>query len=390
MRAGELQRLTPLEVACSWLPGLGKAPARERSGRSPRAALEDLLLEHSVLGATVAFSGGRDSSAVLALAVDVARRHGLPDPVPITEVYEDDQASEETQWQELVVRHLRLDDWCRLRIAEDGDLLGPQAQESLLHHGLAWPPAAHVKSQLFAAAAGRVLLTGEGGDEVLSATRNGPVRELVREHRWAGRGHGTALIESIAPVAARRSMMLKRLGDLDHQPWLTTDAKRTHLGALASDLASEPFSRASAIGWLTARRVVRVSTRTRQSVAASHGAMLVDPLLNHDVVGALADLAGIWGWRGRTTALRSLVGDLLPEPVLSRQSKALFNTAYFGPHARSFARQWHGGGLDPGLVHGSALRSEWLSPVPSALSFLPLHAAWLASRPQDPRTSASA
>lgn len=372
--------MTPLEVVGSWLPGFECVQDVDHGGMSPRVAIERLILAHSDRPVFVAFSGGRDSSAILAIAAEVARRHGLAAPVPLTEVFPGDEASSETQWQETVVRHLGLTSWSRLRIGDDGDLLGPAARASLRQHGLLWPAALHVKSQLLEAASGGVLLTGEGGDEVLGATRNGPVRELLLEHRWVGRPHAGAVAESVSPRRVRQEIAYRRLLRDDLQPWLRPAAKEQHLRQVAHDLASEPFSRGEGIKWTARRRAAVVAGLNRRRHAAHHDVVVLDPLLDRHVVSALAARAGLWGWRGRTTALQGLVGDLLPDAILDRRSKALFNTAYFGPASREFASAWDGSGLDPELVDAEALRSEWLSATPSALSFLPMQAAWHAAR----------
>ena len=79
----------------------------------------------------VSFSGGCDSSLVLAAAVDSARRHGLPAPVPLTVRVRGDVASDEREWQELVVRHLGLSEWIRLEVSEELDCVGDLAQSVL-------------------------------------------------------------------------------------------------------------------------------------------------------------------------------------------------------------------------------------------------------------------
>ena len=67
-------------------PDEGQTPLADRSEySSPRAALEAVVLRALLRPpCLVSFSGGRDSSLVLAIASDVARRHGLPLPVPAT------------------------------------------------------------------------------------------------------------------------------------------------------------------------------------------------------------------------------------------------------------------------------------------------------------------
>ena len=116
----------------------------------------------------MSFSGGRDSSAVLAVAAHVARREGLPLPVPITHRFPSASDTQETEWQEQVIRHLGLDDWVRIDAAGDLDCVGPVAIETLRRHGLLWPCNAYFHAPIFEAAAGGAVLTGVGGDEAFS------------------------------------------------------------------------------------------------------------------------------------------------------------------------------------------------------------------------------
>ena len=75
----------------------------------------------------VAFSGGRDSSALLALLVGVANREGLPEPIAVTARWDEDRASDETSWQEEVIATLGVQHWEVIRPGSDLDLLGGEA-----------------------------------------------------------------------------------------------------------------------------------------------------------------------------------------------------------------------------------------------------------------------
>ena len=71
-----------------------------------RIALESILLDAvSDPPCYVLFSGGRDSSAVLAVAAHVARREGLPDPIPVTAIHPAASKTDETPWQAMVLDH---------------------------------------------------------------------------------------------------------------------------------------------------------------------------------------------------------------------------------------------------------------------------------------------
>ncbi len=142
----------------------GRSPTRSRrsSGSSlPRSSGRPCV---------VSFSGGRDSSAVLAAAVRVARREGLPLPIPSTNRFPAAKDSHESDWQERVVAHLGLDDWLKPEFTDELDCVGPVATSVLRRHGLLWPFNAHFHVPQLEAAAGGSLLTGIGGDETLSAS----------------------------------------------------------------------------------------------------------------------------------------------------------------------------------------------------------------------------
>lgn len=213
-------QMTPQEVACGWVGGYLDGPdvSGAAAGRTPLQALEDALERAlRVPPCLLAFSGGRDSSLVLAVAVDVARRRGLPAPVAVTERFPGDDASDERRWQELVVAHLALEEWVRLDATAAVDLLGEVAVTSLRRFGLLWPPLAHTRAWFVAellggrrpasatTAPGAVdrfagswpvaspgsppggcseaalgtLVDGEGGDELLGARRLAPALRLL-------------------------------------------------------------------------------------------------------------------------------------------------------------------------------------------------------------------
>ena len=99
------------------------------SGPTPRALLEQILAEElSRQTCFVSFSGGRDSSGLLAVALNVARRQGLPEPVALTLRYSENSDTEESAWQRLVVDHLRPKAWEIVEVAPDAaEFLAPPA-----------------------------------------------------------------------------------------------------------------------------------------------------------------------------------------------------------------------------------------------------------------------
>ena len=144
---------TPLEIASGLILGtLPEARAVPRAQVSARAALERAVLDAVARPPCfVSFSGGRDSSAVLALATRVARAEGLPLPIPATNVFPAVELTDEADWQERVVRHLGLDEWARLEHHDELDVVGEFAEDVLSRHGLLWPFNAHFHAPLIRA-----------------------------------------------------------------------------------------------------------------------------------------------------------------------------------------------------------------------------------------------
>lgn len=59
--------------------------------------------------------------------------------------------------------------------------------------------------------------------------------------------------------------------------------------------------------------------------------------------------------------MRYLFRELLPDSILSRESKASFNQARWTDREIQFAQSWSGRGLDTRLIEPEALRAAWLS-----------------------------
>jgi len=373
--------LTPLEIAAGEAIDEGARPPRlpRPSGATPREALENALLAPLTRPpCVVAFSGGRDSSALLALAAGVARREGLPLPVPVTLRWSQVPGTDESEWQETVIRHLGLPEWDRLEIDDDLDLVGPTATERLLRLGLTWPPTVHVLDPMIREAAGGSLVTGEGGDDLFGGRAYGPVVHSLLGHRRPGRREARYLALAIAPPAIRRALLSRRRRP--RYPWLTPLARDLLARAWAARDATEPVGWSKYASWVS-RVGRRVQTRrwTSDLTAREHGCVIAEPLLDPGFVASIAEDAGHWaGYPDRTTAMRRLFGDLLPDELCSRPTKASFTNAFFNRHSRAFASTWSGDGVDLDLVIPDALRETWLGPHPHVAGFTLLQSAWLA------------
>lgn len=375
-----MPRLTPLEVASGLVLGPPSKPVPlpdpPGGAENPREALERVVAPALARPpCLVSFSGGRDSSSVLAVASHVARREGLPLPIPATHRFPDAAGTEESEWQEQVVRHLGLDEWVRVEATTELECIGPVAQSVLRQHGLFWPLNSHFHVPLFEQAAGGSLLTGIGGDEAFSRSSRqrvlnvigGRVRPVPRD----------AL--RLAMVAAPRGVRARRIGrrlPLD-LAWLKPDALRSVTAALAAEVASEPLRWSRRCAWIRGLRYVEVGTASLSVLAADNDVQVRHPFTTGEFLSALARLAVGDRYASRTAAMRALVADLLPEQVLGRATKARFDEALWGPHSRTFAAEWDGAGVDEALVDARALRSEWHAPMPSPSSFTLMQALWL-------------
>ena len=343
---------------------------------TPREAIEIVLrraLERSPC--LISFSGGRDSSAMLASAVHLARREGFDLPVPATAQFPAAGGTHEDEWQQVVLRHLGIDEWFRIPITTELDALGPIARPALLEHGLLWPCNSHFHVPIFDAARGGSVVTGLGGDEIGACSASArPERVVGRVLRPTPRdvlGIGLAL----APGALRRWVYARRA---ELPRWLTPHGAVVVRAAMAEDDARVPFGfDRKLIEWVWPARYFRTCVASLDILGSARDVEVVNPFIEPEVLGALAGAGGRIGFGPREELVRALFGDLLPEATVSRGSKGSFDQPLWGPEARAFAEAWDGSGLDGGLIRIDAVRDEWLAERPAFLSTLLLQQAWL-------------
>ena len=376
-------RLRPLELAWGvpWGRADEVAPLQpDPRPPSPRQALEAVvrrgLLRPPCL---VSFSGGRDSSTVLALATHVARTEGLPLPVPVTHRFPALAESDEDSWQEAVVRRLALTDWQRLRGTDELDVLGPVARRALTRHGVLAPFNAHFHDPLLAAAGGGSLLTGIGGDELFAAVNRSTTARLLHHGRRPPLRHLPRVLWSLAPAGWRAAVTARRT-DLE-LPWVLPAARARLVRGYSGWQAQDPLSwQRSLRSWYWPGRSLQLNLAGKAALAADHDTVVLHPFADPGVLAAAAARWGDAGPLGRRAALQELVGELLPPGLAARRSKATFDGAFWAGPGREFAAGWDGSGVDPAVIDVEALRREWLSPAPDAHSFSLLQAAWLHAR----------
>jgi asparagine synthase (glutamine-hydrolysing) len=371
--------LTLLEIAAGTVlepAGLrGRRPAR--GGARARSVLEAVARAALASGPVfVSFSGGRDSSLVLAVTAAVARREGLPEPVPVTARHSSAESQEEP-WQHLVVTHLGLREWVRIDVADRMDVLGVEATSLLARAGLVAPANAYLHLPMAQVAAGGTLLTGVGGDELLGSQGNRLARAIYAGGPLRARELRTlALAASPEPLRRR----WRRRDGYPWAPWLRPDAARLVKDRVAaSEAATRVRWDVDAIRYGRSR-AVRLGREALETVGRCHGARIVSPLLDPDFVVAFAREMGPAGPPSRTASMRHLASDLLPDAALTRASKAVFAALVWGPRFREFAASWSGGDLSPelrSLVDPFRLRENWEGVRPLFPSMLLLQHVWL-------------
>lgn len=372
-------RMSPSEIAFGWVFGSSTRALPRRSAGDPRSALDDAIRPALRRGrCCVLFSGGRDSSGVLAAAVHLARREGLPLPAAVTFRPLLDPNAEESSWQEVVVKHLGVTDWERIGLYDEMDLVGPVVGAEIEQHGLLFPAGLAAHRVLYERTQGATVLTGELGDEVFD-TRRALALQNVRTRRVLRPSRIPSLYRELAPRPLRYRLLL-RSGRRNVRPWLTAAAAQTRARLVARDESLEPLDWRLAIWRTIDRPAVRAGIDSMGWFARQFDVTLEHPLMDETFVARFAAAGGRLGYRSRREAMTTIFGSVLPAPVLARTSKAIFNASRFGAHTRAFARAWDGSGVDLALVDPDALRNEWLTERPHPSTSSLLQQAWLFNR----------
>jgi hypothetical protein len=378
VRVGAVPRLTPLDVASGTMLGTERSefvPAAPVAG--PREALADALEPALESGhCLVSFSGGRDSSAVLAVAVDTARRRGFPDPVPITLRYPDAPGAQEDRHQEAVVRHLHLADWQRIEIRDELEAVGPVAQAVLRSHGLLFPGNAYAMRPLLERARGGTLVLGMGSSEFFLFWRWAGLADVLAGRRRPRRGDLRTLAFGLLPPALRVPVARRAAPPLA-MPWLRPEVEQRVVRMMLERATEVPARWDRALAVQRTHRCRTGALRSLEALALGAGAGVLTPMFATGFMAAVADAGGARGWGGRDGWLHELAGGLLPESVLGRRDGTHLQEVVFGRHTRAFAERWSGRGLDESLVDPERLRSIWLSDRQDFRTALLMQLAWL-------------
>lgn len=373
--------MTPIELLWSVPFGRmgGVSPLARRGGLSLRRAIEAAVLPGLQRPpCLVTFSGGRDSSTVLAIATSVARREGLPLPIPVTNAFPHVAESMETDWQRLVIDAVGPPDWQRIELDDELDVLGTRATDVALRHGVLAPFNAHFLEPIIELGRGGSVLTGVGGDELFAPVgRHHLARTLAGRRRLRPLELPRLVASTAMPISVRRRRLGRR--DMLSYPWLTATGHAALNAGLRAWDAHESWRWDYATRThMWAGRRLQMHARSTALLGMDHDALVINPFMDPVVLAAASDA---WGWAGprnRTTELRALVRSDLPDAVLARATKSTFNATFWTGYGRQFADAWSGRGLDTNLVDEEALRREWSRPQPDAHSFSLLLTAWLA------------
>jgi asparagine synthase (glutamine-hydrolysing) len=224
-------------------------------------------------------------------------------------------------------------------------------------------------------AGGGALVTGTGGDEILSpyGFRRRRFRDIarVRPRRRAAR----SAAYNALPAGARHRIDRRRT-PAPAVPWLRPEGERLLARAWWDSFTFEPTWRRGLLGMLDSRGY-EVTRAVIGTFVRDEGVALFEPFYEPEFVRAFAEFSPRMGFATRDAALESLFRELLPPRVLHRGTKAVFNEVLTGPRVREFAHTWDGTGLDDRIVDPEILRATWSEPAPDVRSIPSLHHAWL-------------
>ena len=370
--------LSALEAACGLVFGgdVYVAPRHRVVPPRPEIALIDAMVEPLRRPpCVVAFSGGRDSSLVLAAALAAARRECLAPPVALTLRFPHDPDSQESEWQERVIAQLGINDWVRVELAGGLDVVGAEAQRGLIEHGPLFPANAHLLTPMLEHAAGGTIVSGLGGDELFGLWQRRRLANVAARRERPSIRDAARLVGAVAPPRLRLTAVRRRERPATI-PYLRADAQARLNERMWLQRAHATLRWDHHVLSVPNAYSLRAAVRDIGRVAALGDVEYRAPLLTAGLTESLAAAGGWRGFGGRSETLRALFSNLLSEDVLSRRSKATFSHAFFTDQTRRFAQEWSGDGLDESVVDPVVLRRTWSKPVVDFRSALLLQSAW--------------
>ena len=265
-----------------------------------------------------------------------------------------------------MVDALDLPEWVQLQADDELDLVGPVAQRVLRRYGVVHPVNAHLHLPILELAGGGSLLTGAGGDQILSGQRRTGTRSPVRRAR--------------AALPSRLQTALRQRRGRAPLPWLHAAVARRMVAAQLREAAAEPRRLDRRSSWQAGRRDLRMSLSTLAAMARDNDVLILHPLADDGFVAALGRSAlGKQSAMTRPELLGAIAGKAIPALAYAPRPKAKFLEVFFRSPTRELVTSWAGGGTDPALVDAAALERLWASwPPPPATAGL-VQQVWLSS-----------
>ena len=358
---GNPSGLTPLDIAFGAM--LGYAPCEPLPRRRSAVSLDDVLfdlLEPALASGRclVSFSGGRESAFLLAAATAAARTRGHPDPIPATLRYPESLAPRVAPHQERIVSHLRLQEWERVEISDELELLGPLAQRALLEAGLLFPVTSYILLPLFDAARGGWLLIGGGWTDFFAFWRWARVADVLAGRRRPSRQFARQCSLLLLPPPLRRAALRSR-GPRPGLPWLREPIARAAEGLVREREADVPFRFDRTLDRQRRHRCYRGINASFEALAAVASARVLLPFRTDEYMSALAAAGGGLGLGNRSQTVSAVAGHWLPLELLQRSDRTAAQTIVFGEATHRFLQEWSGDGLDAEVVDVEALAEIW-------------------------------
>lgn len=363
LEIGNPSGLTPIDLAIGTM--VGHAPCSPLPRPSGSVSLDEVLfdlIEPALAGGPcyVSFSGGRESALLLAVATAAARARGHPDPIPATLRYPEALAPRVAAHQERIVAYLRLDDWERVDVSDELDLLGPLARRALFEVGILFPVTSYILLPLLDVARGGWLLVGGGWTDVFAYWRWSRVADVLAGRRRPSRRFAREASLLLLPPPVRRAVLASRGRRRDH-PWLRDPVARAADALLRAQEADVPFRLDRTLDRQRRHRCYRGINASFEALAASTSTRVLLPFRTDEYAGAAAAVGGRLGVGNRSQSVAAVAGHLLPLELLQRSDRTGARTIVFGEPTRHFLEGWSGEALDPEVVDLEALHEIWRS-----------------------------
>ena len=121
-------------------------------------------------------------------------------------------------------------------------------------------------------------------------------------------------------------------------PWLSPEGNQQFAAAVVADMDLPHVGWGRSAQRLTRARSVIAMRCGVDLLARDHDVAVCHPLLEPSVIAAAGRQGGYLGLGGRSAAMRSIVGDLLPARVVTRETKGEFGQTLWTSDTLGWAR----------------------------------------------------